>query len=322
MKRIYLILLICSILFLSFVFYVMYSLITSSSEKDLLVKVYYIGGIVSGFFAFGAFIVAIWTNYTQNKNGKLQRFENTFFNMLDLQQQITKDLIYNENISEYDNNPKYKTICGRELFQYFWDSLKLKSLSNSKNSEEDYGFNDTLALYRNGLKSIIDDFGKAEYRYQKVTSYFDHYFRHLYTIIKFIHNTDCLTYDEKYKYTSITRATLSRYELVWIYYNCLYGAGLEKFKPLVEKYSLLKNIRPDLLALAIENKKILLEKGKYQSFKKQYFCTDYLFNLTLEKGNNDKYNISAFYTQEELDNGKKLLKDWESFLKSEDGKAC
>lgn len=71
MKRIYLILLICSILFLSFVFYVMYSLITSSSEKDLLVKVYYIGGIVSGFFAFGAFIVAIWTNYTQNKEKNL-----------------------------------------------------------------------------------------------------------------------------------------------------------------------------------------------------------------------------------------------------------
>ena len=300
----------------------MYFFTTSSSEKDLLVKVYYIGGIVSGLFAFGAFIVAIWTNYTQNKNGKLQRFENTFFNMLDLQQQITKDLIYNENISENDDNPKYKTICGRELFQYFWDSLKLKSLSNSKNSEEDYGFNDTPVLYRNGLKSIIDDFGNAEYSYQKVTSYFDHYFRHLYTIIKFIHNTDCLTYDEKYKYTSITRATLSRYELVWIYYNCLYGAGLEKFKPLVEKYSLLKNIRPDLLALAIENKKILLEKGKYQSFKKKYFCTDYLFNLTLGKGNNDKYNISAFYTQEELDNGKNLLMDWEAFLKSEDGKAC
>ena len=52
----------------------------------------------------------------------------------------------------------------------------------------------------------------------------------------------------RYKYTSIVRAQLSRYELIWIFYNCLSGNGITKFKRLVENYSLLKNIRIELLA--------------------------------------------------------------------------
>ncbi|MFW5612850.1 MAG: putative phage abortive infection protein, partial [Prevotella pectinovora] len=37
------------------------------------------------------------------------------------------------------------------------------------------------------------------------------------------------------------------YELVWLYYNGLSDYGSEKFKPLIEKYSMLQNLREELL---------------------------------------------------------------------------
>ena len=38
-----------------------------STESDMLLRLYYIGGVVSGIFAFGAFFVAILTYYNQKK---------------------------------------------------------------------------------------------------------------------------------------------------------------------------------------------------------------------------------------------------------------
>ena len=81
-------------------------------------------------------------------------------------------------------------------------------------------------------------------------SYFDHYFRLMYRILKFVDNTKLIEDKDKYKYdyTCILRALLSRYELVWLYYNGLSDYGSERFKPLIEKYSMLQNLREELLA--------------------------------------------------------------------------
>lgn len=45
----------------------------------------------------------------------------------------------------------------------------------------------------------------------------------------------------QYEYTSFVRALLSDAELELLFFNMLYWDGL-KFKPLIEKYCLLKNI--------------------------------------------------------------------------------
>jgi hypothetical protein len=86
---------------------------------------------------------------------------------------------------------------------------------------------------------------------------FGHYFRNLYRMIKLVHETDFF-YDTnkvttseifkiKYRYTSIIRSQLSDFELGWIFYNCLTIYGEEKFKPLIEEYTLLKNVPNELL---------------------------------------------------------------------------
>ena len=59
------------------------------------------------------------------------------------------------------------------------------------------------------------------------------------------------------------RAQLSDYELLWIFYNCLSENGLEKFKPLIEEYSLLKNL-PQTKVHSVE----LIEK--YEKRKLSY----------------------------------------------------
>jgi len=66
-----------------------------------------------------------------------------------------------------------------------------------------------------------------------------HYYTNLYHIIKFIDNSEI---ENKYQYTSFIRAQLSAQETYFLFYNCLSPMGKNKFKPLVEKYALLKNL--------------------------------------------------------------------------------
>lgn len=147
-------------------------------------------------------------------------------------------------------------------------------------------------------------------------TYFDHYFRHLYTIIKFVDNADFLSFDEKYKYTSMVRATLSRYELIWLFYNGISSVGKLKFKRLIEQYSLLKNIREDLLTLSKENLKIVTNKGFNQKFLQDngYSGTDYEFWITDDKNDTERYYISAFYNKEELERGERKVREWHDFF--------
>ena len=89
----------------------------------------------------------------------------------------------------------------------------------------------------------LDGYNKAD-----APAYFDHYFRLLYRILKFVKESPLITdFEQEYEYTSILRAILSRYELVWLYYDGLSEYGRDKLKPLIERYAMLKNIRVDLL---------------------------------------------------------------------------
>lgn len=55
------------------------------------------------------------------------------------------------------------------------------------------------------------------------------------------------TTEEKYGYVSFLRPLLSNYEISVLFYNGLSSRGVEKFKPLIEKYALFNNIDDKLL---------------------------------------------------------------------------
>jgi len=163
----------------------------------------------------------------QNQTLILQRFENTFFNMLNLHHQIVNNMDLDETSTYYQGMNAVKEnikITGRDVFE-----KKYYELAKELNKDIE------------NFNKIYDSF------YAKSNSDLGHYFRNLYRIIKLVNETkfsidEKEDFETKYKYTSMVRAQLSDFELLILFYNCLHENGNEKFKPLIEKFSLFKNI--------------------------------------------------------------------------------
>ena len=250
----------------------------------------------------------------QNDNLRIQRFENTFFNMLSLQQQIVNELSIHftdiikvredstDHIVRYieKEKPIDKHITGRDLFRY--------AFCEAKHYIDD-------SNYVPGLGRAMRVVGFSAYKDSYTPTYFDHYFRHLYTILKFVSQNDWLGEEQQYRYASFLRATLSRYELVWLFYNGLSEYGRDKLKPLLERYSMLKNLRWDLLTICRDNYILLSEKGIVDAYNSRYSGTDFEFHLT-ECGSKDKtkYQIYAFYNKNEIGEGQSLLDNWRIYM--------
>ncbi len=239
----------------------------------------------------------------QNKTLKIQRFENTFFNMLSQFQEVVSGITYTQDFGQ-----KTKEYKGRELFFEGFENLEVK------NREE--GLFVEKASF-SSLRECIEKEGLQAYESVEMPTYFDHYFRLLYRILKFVEKTDLLESDkEKYVYTSMIRAILSRYELVWLYYNGLSAYGNKKLKPLIEKFCMLKNLRTELLCYSNDSDIELHCLGlTADALRANCFSgTDYENFLTTEKNSRTRYNLSAFYTEENMEEGVDLLKKWQSFL--------
>ena len=194
-----------------------------------------IGGIMGPFIAIiAAYLtfIAFWVQFKANEKHRedisVERFNNNFYNLLNIHEQITNNLEFTEN-----NN---KVHHGRELFYFAFEKV-IEHDGNKK--------------YK-GMRNRLKETGIKSYELSYTPTYFDHYFRNLYRIIRYVDEAAVFSNDrnidqKKYEYIAILRSTLSRYELVWLFYNCLSDYGRSDFKPLIEKYSLLKNIRTDLL---------------------------------------------------------------------------
>ena len=89
-----------------------------------------------------------------------------------------------------------------------------------------------------------------------------HYFRNLYNVVKFVNKKSDFPKDYKAKkfYTNLIRAQLSSGELGLLFYNCLSDRGA-KFKKLVEKYALLKDM--DFKVLINKKHRNLYDKSAY-----------------------------------------------------------
>ncbi|GAL87246.1 hypothetical protein MYP_4476 [Sporocytophaga myxococcoides] len=166
----------------------------------------------------------------QNSTLKQQRFENTFFQLISLFNTIVTSLDIR------DRKTKVVTTSGRECFNIFYLRLR-HHLKNIKYGEA--STNDKL-----DDASIADSLKAYDTLYDNEKADLSHYFRVIYRIFKFIDNSDI---DDKSPYAAIARAQLSSYEQIIIFYNCLHVHGREKFKPLIEKYAVLKNLDDSLI---------------------------------------------------------------------------
>lgn len=134
----------------------------------------------------------------QNKTLKRQRFENTFFNMLSLQQAIINNLSYENPVQNETELMRYdvkqRTYKNRFVFEGLYEYAIVKY-----NEKSHYG----------GLRSALKCYGPAIYSTVTGISFLDHYFRHLYRIFKYVDTSDSISDDERYEYACIVRSQLS-----------------------------------------------------------------------------------------------------------------
>lgn len=175
----------------------------------------------------------------QNEMLSQEKFENTFFQMLSLFHSIVNAM----DIRENDKKDVIKS--GRDCFSFFYSKFEkeLKIELFNKNAQN-------LILDDKIVSLNLKDLDKHDFTpiygkiYTEFRSDLSHYFRTYYHLIKLIDNSDI---KNKQQYASIARAQLSSYEQILLFYNCLHSNGNEKFKPLIEKYALFKNLDSELL---------------------------------------------------------------------------
>lgn len=149
----------------------------------------------------------------QSDTQQKQNFEDTFFRLLGIQNDLVGAIDLVDNVSGAQTK-------GRDCFKVFYG--RFRSCYNKAAG------NDAVRI-ASGYRQFFSD-NQANV---------GHYFRNLYTLIKFIDGSHM---PDKKLYTNMVRAQLSSFELTLLFYNCLSPYGQEKFKPLVEKYSLLKTV--------------------------------------------------------------------------------
>ncbi len=173
----------------------------------------------------------------QNDVLKVQNFENTFFQLL----RLLNDIINSIDLSDNQG----RVTRGRDCLTSFYRRLAQTYANEKKVSVQQ----DELLLIQN----VYDKF------YEIHQTELGHYFRTLYNIIKFVRYSNV---QDKHNYTNLVRAQLSSQELLLLFYNGLSKHGIEKFKPLIEEFALLKTV-PQNLLLNKESHTSLYKSGAF-----------------------------------------------------------
>lgn len=145
---------------------------------------------------------------SQATRGNLVQFQSTFFQLLELQNQIVNGATLATGIGG--------TLYGRDAFK-----LVLARLDNARGRLKE---------------SPINLYERTYVQHQDLLA---HYFRTFYHLLYFIDDSDV---EERQYYADLLRAQLSTSETTLLFYNGLSQWGIEKAKPLIEKYGLLKTL--------------------------------------------------------------------------------
>ncbi len=185
-----------------------------------------IGSLATGLMAIATFIT-LNNNKKQFKELQKQNFENTLFNLLHEMKKILNTVTNRPMLSNPTN-----ALYGVDALEDAYKGLKEKMTKHYPNGLYS-SWEDIEPTMENATSAYMDIYNDI--------SNLGSYFRSLYRIIKYVHESK-LSDKEKYQYISFVRAQLTDIELLWLFYNCTVGLGIEKFKPLVETYTLLKNL--------------------------------------------------------------------------------
>lgn len=196
----------------------------------------FVGSFIAVFFSLAGTLLVLENLKFQNKVNasnliltQKNQFESIFFNLLSLHNKIV-----NEINCEFDCSYNKKTIDakGREFFEALAPSIA-------------FDFNKSKEKTKAHLEKIYRNYFAIH------TSELSHYFRNLYHIVNFVDKNPYFSiiknnssFLQQNDYIKILRAQLTNTEIACLAVNGLSLKGSD-FKPLIEKYSLLKNMHFD-----------------------------------------------------------------------------
>jgi ABC-type multidrug transport system fused ATPase/permease subunit len=170
----------------------------------------------------------------QNLRQEKQAFETMLVQMLSFHHEIAKETRVRIGPHDFEGRTAFRQLAD-ELSGFIANRARAPNASNA------------VTVAQEGYEAF----------HQRFRGVLDHYFRNLYHIVKIIDQSGVR---EPKRYTSLVRAQLSPSELTLLFYNGLSVHG-EKFKPLIEKYSLLEQF-PDA-ELQLPGLKPLYDVGAY-----------------------------------------------------------
>ena len=279
----------------------------------------FIGGVVGTLFALFGFILLYQTLRaqqealdTQKKDSEKQSFENTFFNLLDAQQNITNQIkVTVPVLTRYKYEGETREYEGRAFFQFAKEELNklfnallrndypgLYDIRMERVDDANVDNPDPWDMgpfpeeeYERRMNELIKErrmqFALSYYNlhgkrwrllkdcnpqkqvqivfylfFQKYHYAFGHYFRHLYNIIKFVHQYQDthkqtlmpearrLFIKETNRYVQFIQAQMSSYELMLLYYNAF---CFKRSYELLVRYNFLENLPEEDLVYTWHN---------------------------------------------------------------------
>ncbi len=166
----------------------------------------------------------------QSLTSALQKFDNTFFHLVNL---------WNQGVAGFEYKKDGETIKGREAFQYFYEEYKNKyETYRGENWNTPYSEKEEIRLIK---KTFVPFFIK--YR-----SYFRHYHKNLGVLFDFIDKAENIDDKKKQFYFDIIRSQTTSDEMLLILYASI--DALTKFKyPLLQaKWNFMRNLSERELA--------------------------------------------------------------------------
>lgn len=176
----------------------------------------------------------------QSETLKVQRFENTFFQLLSLHHELVDKLNFNH--LSYSGQ---LTLEKRAVLSQAMKDLKIKlEKSNKTRGKSNSGeviytesLPKTIKTARERMYTSYEDFYYNDYK-----QILSHYYRNVYHIFKFLHKSELIEKPKKQFYSSILRAQLSSDELFLILYNSIQqGLGYPNFLFLIKEFDIMQN---------------------------------------------------------------------------------
>jgi Putative phage abortive infection protein len=190
--------------------------------------------------AFGGVIITLLLQRQdiniQNEINNLQNFENNFFRFLEQHHRVIDSFVIEVKPNKKDDTIEEmpetrKKISQLDAFDFLAKDFKFRF---DKIKE--------IRFHADTSYDTIFTYAFLHHTYGKYGYMLSHYYRNLYHIIKFIDESKALkNISEKRKYVNILRAQLSAPEINLIAWDGMTKHGAA-FKPLIQKYKLLKNM--------------------------------------------------------------------------------